>query len=256
MILYINGDSHAAGAEAVTPHAWAEDDGDLWGHGRVPHPTNEAASFGAILSNLLKVERINQSQSGGSNPRILRTTREWIHTNPSMLDKVFMLIQWSTWEREEWFYDNIWWQVNASGVDTVPSALVQRYKEFVANVDWTIVTRRAHEEIWAFHHELTELGIPHLFFNANSHFGGTHLHNNLQVPIISEQRDWNKSYISPYSVDYTYNKVLLDNGFSRVNPESYHFGADAHCFWGKYLLQYIQSNQLWPTHEISANRFV
>ena len=40
MILYVNGDSHAAGAEAATPHGFAEDDGECWGMGRQPHPDN------------------------------------------------------------------------------------------------------------------------------------------------------------------------------------------------------------------------
>ena len=30
MILYINGDSHTAAAEAVTPHAFAEDESELF----------------------------------------------------------------------------------------------------------------------------------------------------------------------------------------------------------------------------------
>ena len=38
MILYVNGDSHAAAAEAAVPHAWAEDDEFFWGLGRRPHP--------------------------------------------------------------------------------------------------------------------------------------------------------------------------------------------------------------------------
>jgi len=40
MILYINGDSHAAGAEAEVLYGWAEDDGRFWGQGRHPHPDN------------------------------------------------------------------------------------------------------------------------------------------------------------------------------------------------------------------------
>ena len=40
MILYVNGDSHAAAAEAVNPHAWAMDDGLFYGLGRMPHPDN------------------------------------------------------------------------------------------------------------------------------------------------------------------------------------------------------------------------
>ena len=42
MILYVNGDSHTAAAEAVNPHAWAMDDGELFYMGRAPHPANLA----------------------------------------------------------------------------------------------------------------------------------------------------------------------------------------------------------------------
>lgn len=245
-LLYVNGDSHAAGAEATNLHAWAMDDGELYHLGYNPHPDNEAVSFGAVLSKLLGVPRINQSQSGGGNPRIIRTTREWIAKNQSMLTDVFMLIQWSTWEREEWFYDNIWWQVNASGIDHVPEFLAQRYKQFIIDIDWPQCTQQAHVDIWNFHQELNDTGIRHLFFNANSHFGGLQLVNNLQVPIIplSERHDWNSCYIDPYQVEMTYNSLLLKNGFNTVNPASYHFGKDAHTAWAGYMLQYIKSNNL------------
>jgi hypothetical protein len=44
MILYVNGDSHTAAAEAVNPHAFAEDDSALFYLGRAPHPENLAVS--------------------------------------------------------------------------------------------------------------------------------------------------------------------------------------------------------------------
>ena len=44
MILYVNGDSHTAAAEAVNPHAFAMDDGQLFYMGRAPHPENFAWS--------------------------------------------------------------------------------------------------------------------------------------------------------------------------------------------------------------------
>ena len=44
MILYVNGDSHTAGAEAVNPYAFAEDDPNLTHLGRLPHPDNLAVS--------------------------------------------------------------------------------------------------------------------------------------------------------------------------------------------------------------------
>ena len=50
MILYVNGDSHAAGAEAVNPHAFAEDDPELYYLGRLPHPENLQVTWGKLLS--------------------------------------------------------------------------------------------------------------------------------------------------------------------------------------------------------------
>jgi len=250
MILYVNGDSHAAAAEAVVPHAWAEDDGFYWGMGRVPHPDNLRASFGCELANSIFAVLECDAQSGGCNARIIRTTTDWINNNTDKLADTFMLIQWSTWEREEWFHDNTWWQVNASGTDHVPPELEQRYKQYVIDVNWTKCTQQAHKDIWEFHQYLEGLNIPHLFFNANSHFGGLHLENNLMVPIIDEQKDWGASYIGPYDPTQTYNSILLQNGFKMVNPSSYHFGHDAHCFWAQYLLQYIKDNNLMDPDEI------
>jgi hypothetical protein len=231
MILYVNGDSHAAAAEAVVPHAWAEDDEFYWGLGRRPHPENERASFGCELANHLYAILQCDAQAGGSNARIMRTTREWLHSRDSV-DDIFVVIQWSTWEREEWFHDNEWWQVNASGVDHVPHELEARYKKFVADVDWRTTRDRAHEEIWQFHQELKLNKVRHVMFNGNNDFCG--------LP----QCDWGTSYIGPYDPDQTYNSILRTQGFKTVSPESWHFGADAHCFWGNFLLQYMNKHNL------------
>ena len=53
MILYVNGDSHSAGAEAVNPYCFAIDDPLYWGLGRRPHPDNERVSYGCQLANKL-----------------------------------------------------------------------------------------------------------------------------------------------------------------------------------------------------------
>jgi hypothetical protein len=73
------------------------------------------------------------------------------------------------------------------------------------------------------------------------------------VPIIAEQKDWGKNYIGPYNVAQTYNSVLINNRFKMVNPAGYHFGADAHCFWAQYLLQYIDNNNLIEPNEIRTD---
>jgi len=239
MILYVNGDSHAAAAECVNSHAWAKDDGFFWGLDRMPHPDNEKASFGCELANWLFAVLYLYAQSGCSNTRIMRTTREWIKQNPDAVKDCFMVIQWTTWEREEWWHEGHDFQVNASGIDDVPPELQERYKQFIVDVDWEKCRQRAHEEIWEFHKELEALGVRHVMFNGNNHFGG-----------IADQKDWGVSYIGPYNSELTYDKVLRTNNFKTVNPESWHFGPEAHCFWGEYLLQYIKINQLLKPNEI------
>lgn len=233
MILYVNGDSHAAAAECVNPHAWAEDDGLFWGLGRRPHPDNEKASFGCELANHLYAILRLEAQAGCSNERIMRTTRQWVNEHPDALDDTFMVIQWTTWEREEWWHNGHDFQVNASGIDDVPEELQERYKQFIIGVDWNICKKKAHNDIWEFHTELKQLGIRHVMFNGNNHFGG-----------ISDQKDWGTSYMHPYSAELTFDQVLKNNGFKTVTPESWHFGPTAHCFWAEYLLQYINDNNL------------
>jgi hypothetical protein len=231
MILYVNGDSHAAAAECVNPHAWAEDDGMYYGLGRRPHPNNERASFGCELANWLNAILYLDAQAGGSNARIMRTTREWLQRQDNVRD-IFVVLQWSTWERQEWLHNGVWWQVNASGIDHVPHEFEDRYKQFVVDVDWNAVKQQAHQEIWEFHNELKLNGVRHLMFNGNNCFAGL------------EVKDWGNCYIDPYDHTKTYTNVLKNARFNTVNPNSWHFGHDAHCFWAEYVLQYINDNNL------------
>jgi len=233
MILYVNGNSHAAAAEAVNPHAWACDDGLLWQCGREPHPDNARVSFGCELANHLWAVLELQAQAGCSNARIMRTTRQWINQNPDWLDRCFMVIQWTTWERQEWWHNDHDYQVNASGQDTVPKELENRYRQFIIDIDWHRCQQQAHEQIWQFHLELKHRGIRHVMFNGNSHFAQ-----------IDQPLDWGANYIAPYDQTKTFDSILRQQGFVTKNPQSWHFGPDAHCFWAEYLLHYIQHNQL------------
>jgi hypothetical protein len=232
MILYVNGDSHAAAAECVNPHAWACDDELYWNLGQRPHPDNERVSFGCELANQLGAILVCDAQAGCSNDRIIRTTREWITQNSSALTDTVMIIQWSTWEREEWFHKNEYYQVGASGTDSVPLELQEKYRHYIIGLDWAEKTRQSHSQIWRFHRELKELGVQHVMFNGNNNFGQT-----------QNCMDWDNCYIRPYDPEYTYDRVLKNNGFKTINNQSWHFGPQAHCFWAKYLLQYIIDNK-------------
>ena len=91
-------------------------------------------------------------------------------TTSKDINRTLYIIQWSTWEREEWLIDDEYYQINASGTDDVPDSHIQKYKEYVAKVNWKKKTKEAHEDIWQFHLELEELGAKHIFFNGNNDF--------------------------------------------------------------------------------------
>lgn len=219
MILYVNGDSHSAGAEAVNSYCFAEDDPFYYALGRIPHPDNERASYGCNIANELFAILHCDAESASSNSRIIRTTREYIKNNKP--DAV--IIGWSTWEREEWLHDDTYWQINAGGVGSDwPDAVKEKYTHYVANLDWNKATQQAHNQIHELHTELSDLKIPHLFFNTYNDF-------RTQDPL-----EWHDSYIGPYNPDMTYYKWLSDQGFE--SNQSYHFRADAHRKWAEFLL--------------------
>jgi hypothetical protein len=231
-MLYVNGDSHTAGAEAVNPHAFAEDDVELFYLGRAPHPANLEVSWGKLLSLTLKSSFRCDAESASSNTRIMRTTNEWLSGPGQEHSEPLVIIQWSTWEREEWFYDGTYYQIGASGIDWVPAGLEPRYKQFITDVDWRKKTQQAHDEIWEFHKNLKKQKIRHIFFNGNNDFS-----------FIKKQYKWGKNYIGPYDPTLTYNSIIRARGIDTVMPGSWHFGRDGHSAFHRFILDYIIKNK-------------
>jgi hypothetical protein len=227
MILFVNGDSHTAAAEAVNPHAFAEDDADLAYLGRAPHPANLAVSWARRLSETLKAGFHCAAESASSNTRIMRTTRDWVRQQVSY-DDCLVIIQWSTWEREEWLHEGVYYQVGASGIDHVPQTLQEKYRSFVIGTDWKQKTEQAHSEIWAFHSYLEQQNIKHIFFNGNNDFA-----------LVKDQQDWGHSYIGPYDSQSTYNAIIRAQNIDTVAPNSWHFGPDGHATFHRFILDYI-----------------
>jgi hypothetical protein len=233
VILYVNGDSHTAAAEAVNQHAFAEDDSNLIHLGRLPHPDNLAVSWGKKLSTLLKMAFFCGAESAASNDRIIRTTKEYINNYTQSLDNLFVIIGWSTWEREEWLIDDVYYQINASGTDIVPDTHKEKYKEYIVNINWRHRTNKAHNDIKDLHSWLNDKNVTHIFFNGNNTF------NQVQTKF-----NFGKTYIEPYNKKFNYSDYLTTNEIHTVSPQSYHFGEDGHTLWSKYLLKYIVKNNL------------
>ena len=242
MILYANGCSHTAAAEAVVSDCFALDDGRN-GIDRRPHPTNLAASWCTRVAHRLGMDLECQAESGGSNPRIIRTTKAWLEKNQHLWHDVLVIIQWTTWEREEWLHEDTWYQVNASGVDWVPAELQDRYKRYVVDVDWNVATQRCHEQAWELHQWLANKSIKHMMFSGHSTFSD-----------IQNRYNWGRFYMDPYLREGSYHNWLIQNGGKYANPNTYHFDAASHRLWAEHVLQYINRNQILdPVNEISVN---
>jgi hypothetical protein len=238
MILYVNGDSHSTGAEALNKCCFAEDDPLYWSLGRQPHPDNLRVSYGCEIANMMGAILECDAESAASNDRIIRTTDDYLINNiPD-----YLIIGWSTWEREEWLHEGVYYQVTASGTDSVPPELHSKYKKWVADQDHISRERKLllwHDRIYKLHKDLEARSVPHLFFNTYSDFSTvrTRKITSDAVNVPPNEYDWGGCYLEPYNQTYTYYFWLKNNGFNTVRPDSYHFGPDAHRAWAEFLYQ-------------------
>ena len=234
MILYVNGDSHSTGAEAVNNFCFAGDDSKYWQWDMKwePHPDNLAVSYGRRLADAFGAQLYCHARSAGSNDRVIRTTKEYLKNNKPW----GIIIGWTTWEREEWYNEeeDFWYQVNGSGIDSVPEKWQNRYREYVANINWDNKIVDAHQKIWEFKQYLDTTKIPYLFFNCHMSFES--------IPTIKRspaygdyysEYDWGDFYIGPYKDSESYTNYLIAKGFK---PNKWHhFGPDAHECWASYV---------------------
>jgi hypothetical protein len=238
LILYVNGDSNSAGAEAVNSYCFAEDDPLYYGLGRQPHPDNLRVSYGCELANLIGAILECDAESASSNDRIVRTTYEHLTGVQGMFNgnkPDLVVIGWTTWEREEWWdpESNRYWQVNAGGIgNDWPDKIKARYKDYIANINMPSAMSIACNKIWALHNDLQKKNINHLFFNCFEPLS--------RMP----EAEWEGCYIEPYNPDFTYYNWLTKKGFKPVKPDSYHFGPDAHYAWAEFLYQTIVTKNL------------
>ena len=206
-MIYVNGDSHSAGAELVQNFCFAEDDPRYLAYGRRAHPEAIPHTYGYKIAQALNQSFFLEAESASSNARILRTTQKTISETKDK-SKLFVIIGWATWEREEWEYLDGYLQVTASGTDSVPESMEEEYKEWV--VKQTPEELKRKEQLWIqkiaqFSKELDDQNIKHLFFHTNE-----------------------------------YIQYLREQGYQTVNG-GYHFGIDAHTAWYKYLLPKVQA---------------
>ena len=205
-MIYINGDSHSAGAELVKDYCFAQDDPRYLAWGRRAHPEAIPLTYGYKIAQALNQPFFMDAESASSNARILRTTKQFIEQTHNKT-KLFCIIGWTTWEREEWLVEDQYLQVTASGTDSVPEHMVEEYKHWVSQQTQQEHNRKREAtllEIENLKNTLNEQGIRYLFFNTDE-----------------------------------YIKYLTEQGYQTVN-NGYHFGEDAHSAWYKHLLPQVK----------------
>jgi len=217
-VIYVNGDSHSAGADIIPGICFAQDDPRYLAYGRRAHPEAVLQTYGYHVAQTFNQGFFCEAESGSSNARILRTTKEYINKTSNIKNIGCIVIGWTSWDREEWKHGEDYIQITASGIDSVPESMAEEYKK------WTI--KQTPEElkrkeqlwrdcIWNFHCELDEKNINHVFFSTNHY--------------IKDSEKWGMWFIStPYC------EWLKSKNFEPVE-NSNHYGADGHAAWANVI---------------------
>jgi hypothetical protein len=227
-VIYVNGDSHSAGADIIPGVCFAQDDPRYLAYGRRAHPEAVLQTYGHRIAQSMNQGFFCEAESGSSNDRILRTTKQYIENTKDKNTIGFIIVGWTSWEREEWKHGEDYLQVTASGTDSVPESMEEEYKEWVIKQTMQELKRKEqlwHERIWDFHSELKKQNIRHLFFNTMNSFTNC-------------DKDWGVNFIPIPFCEWA-----AKQGFRTVENGN-HYGADAHRAWGKYLTELICKHYL------------
>jgi hypothetical protein len=211
MLLYANGDSHSIGAMK---------DGAT------------GKSFVQLVAEHFNFDVRNDSEGASSATRIIRTTQDYLTKNKPQL----VLIGWGTWEREEWVYDNQYYNIMVGWYKHLPEQLKSRYNNWEKQQDYDTLVKKSclvHEHIHRLHRLLDACSIPHLFFNCMYDFQGVQ---------TEDQYDWKNKYLDPYKSDKSYVWYMKNKKYE--HDKWYHFAQEAHTEWANIIIKHIETNDL------------
>ena len=230
MNIYFNGDSNTIGTELINP---------------------EVEAFHTILSSLLNAASFrNDALAGASNSRIMRTTEQYLFDCKNKQEFPDMIIiGWSSMEREDWYYKSAYRSLNSFGLnmDTAKEHDIDRYNYWKqhywqdkskANSNRRAMSIHFNNSIFNLHSELTELKIPHVFFNALTSFSYD-FNDDTDHPY---EFDWGTSFIEPYNQDACMVEWAQSKG--HIPTEWLHFDKEAHKEFADLLFGYIKDNNI------------
>lgn len=210
MLLYINGDSHCVGHGIVEEYGMSHEDLTYSQIKQAPHPINFPHSFGYQLANKLNLPLVCQASSGSSIERALRTSKQFVfQTN----QKIIIILGLPSLNREEWYFQNKWWQITEGDKNRYPPELHSRFQNWLLVYDSNDYkqTRRlaVEKKINDFSMWLDNINIKHLFFTTVDNIGS---YENYSIYLKSKN----------------------------INPDKWnHFKLDGHTAWADYIIQKI-----------------
>jgi hypothetical protein len=138
MILYVNGDSHAAAAEAATQFWFCIDDPRVSYLGNLPHPENLEVSWGKLLSLAIKAGYHCDAHADTNNIDVITETRKWIQDN--QYQNKLIIIQWGSFTNQQQEQEEIWNLHQELIVQNIPHVFLNSTQAFtnVPKYNWGI----------------------------------------------------------------------------------------------------------------------
>jgi hypothetical protein len=218
--LYINGDSHTAG----TYSEFAND------HERC---------FGALIAKKYNLNYKNDALGGGSNNRIIRTSKEYLKNADA--ENTVVLIGWSTFERTEWLVNDKWHQIAGQPQYEIKEKYLDiLWKNYTASfhkswekegkeesIFYLSRSIEAQYQIKEFSEWLSERNFKHLFFHAHSSF----FYKKSIFEIEWPNDIWFQN--KPYDLTVSFCNYSISKGYQ---PDHwYHFDYNAHRDYADFI---------------------
>jgi hypothetical protein len=214
--LYVNGDSHIA----CTYKDWGSH--------------NHEKSFAGLLAKKHSLDYTNHGFAGGSNPRIIRTSKQ--HLEDADSSNTVVLIQWSNTARTEWLVDGKWYQVaDQDNYEILDNPYLNKVWRAYFDSLWKkecdyVMLNRAIEQqyhILEFSNWLTHRNFKHIFLHGNGSFFTKRSPFEIKWP----------NGIWLYDKPYDSNLSFCDHSLRKGHQADHwsHFGPEAHQDYADFI---------------------
>lgn len=231
MKIYFNGDSNTAATEL---------------------PSVECG-YAYKLAKKLGADSIrNDSYAGCSNMRIIKTTESYLRECDAIKSYPdFMIIGWTSYEREEWWSDEMNEPISLNthifAFDEIKSTPRYQYWFNYQAMDnhYSIQMAKFYNtQIHNLHLELKNRKISHLFFPAIQSFSYFEARIDHKDFARVFRLDWHDNFLNAYDENFSMINWIEDRGFQEITPKQAHYPEPAQEAWADYLEKYIREKAL------------